>query len=111
MYRWLEKNQKQKSKLIACYDFVEDYNLNRQSFESGEFNFIAPDHCGIEYQNRWVDSDWFIQEVMYSITQTIDEEKMLFLINLGNHWSKKFDRIQTKRISKRLEINLSDVFI
>lgn len=111
MYRWLEKNENKKSNLIICYNNSEKYDKTIENLGKDNDKLFAPSHCGIRHNNHFLDADSMIPIGFYLRYSTTNEKGMLELINFGDFWSEEFERGNTKEISKRLKINLSDVFI
>ena len=111
MYRWLEKNKREQPKFICCYVDLGDYKKNLLYLGGDNDKLTAPNHCGIEYKNNFLDNYSVIPVWKYKGgSHLTNEQGMLDLINFGDWWSGKFERKNAKEISKRLEIDLSDVF-
>jgi hypothetical protein len=111
MYRWLEKNKNKKSNLVICYNNSEKYEKTIENLGKDNDKLFAPSHCGIKYKNNFLDARENIFIAIYCHSHLIDEKKMLQLINFGDFWSEEFERGNTREISQRLKIDLSDVFI
>ena len=111
MYRWLEKNKNEKSFFICCYTDSENCQNNLSYLGKDKDKLSAPSHCGIEHGNKFLDSRSTIPIVMYNDLHFTNEKGMLELINYGKEWNLQFKKENTKEISKRLGINLSDVFV
>jgi hypothetical protein len=111
MYRWLEKNKNKKPNLVICYCDSEKYEKTIENLGKDNDKLFAPSHCGIRYKHNFLDARGKIFIPIYNHHYLIDEKEMLELINFGDLWSEEFKRGNTQDISKRLGIDLSDVFI
>lgn len=108
MYRWLLENEED-SKLICFYNEFENYELNKNNIIYNFPYLLSPNHCGIIYQNRILDSEEEINKNYYPYHQNLNEIELLKMINLSS-WNPNFERKNINKIEKGLQINLSDIY-
>jgi hypothetical protein len=110
MYRWLEKNEGERPPILLFYHNKERYNLNLKYLEKGKKRYLQlPNHCVIGYPIEELDNIVSRWESEFKWNQTTDEYGMLKLLKYGKNWGIRFKRSYISEISKRLDIDLSDV--
>lgn len=109
MHRWLLENE-DTSKLICFYIKSEKYEVNKRNIIYSRPTLFSPNHCGIIYQNRILDSEEEIDKNYYPYHQNLNEGELIKLINFSK-WNPDFKRKNIKKIQKKLQVDLSDILI
>ena len=113
IYRWLKKNEKEdNNKFIFLYRGCDEkeYLNNRKALRDNKQRAVAPLHCCILYEGKFIDCDGGIDIGKYNWVQIIDEEEFIkkAINNIGT-WNDCFNRKHIGKIEKKLNIDLSDI--
>ena len=115
MYRWLKKNKSVKN---VGFHFLHDnydgylYRSNKTYAETKEGEPTACSHVGLIINDKTFDSGRRIMVRKYpNRIKIYDENFLLLAVNNLRDWNEEFNRKYIKKISKVLDIDLSDVRI
>jgi hypothetical protein len=118
IYRWLKKNYDVKDiDILFCYDNwigADDFENNKQVFESGEGSLTSPTHVVLKYKKFIFDSEGIKTDLKSDfplIHKATKIDLFMKVLNILSEWNDYFERKPKviKNIEKYLDINLSDV--